>query len=239
MPGAIAYRTGDLVRRRRDGTLAFLGRLDDQVKLRGHRIELGEIETTLARHPSIVQAVAAVREDSPGDRRLVAYIVPAGTTPSAAELREHVLRALPPYMAPSAFVVLDAMPRTVNGKIDRRGLPAPEGGLELRQVPFMSPRTPVEAVVADIWRDVLAVERVGVYDDFFELGGNSLLLTRVGVRLAHALGVNVPFRRMFELPVLCDLSIELTSRLAEASELGIAPLLDELEEQIGIVGVAR
>jgi AMP-binding enzyme/AMP-binding enzyme C-terminal domain/Phosphopantetheine attachment site len=233
-PGSVAYRTGDIVRRRRDGTLEFLGRLDNQVKLRGFRIELGEIESVLMRHPLVGQAVVTMRDDLPGDRRLIAYLVAAGkTAPTASELREHLLATLPAYMVPAAFVALDALPVSANSKIDRDALPAPSGALTTRKGRLVAPRTPIETLVADAWREVLAIEQIGIYDDFFELGGNSLLLARVNARLARSLGIRLPLRRLFELPVLADVSGELVGRLAEASAGGadgLERLFEELEE---------
>ncbi len=154
------------MRWRPSGELEFLGRIDHQVKVRGFRIELGEIEAALLRHPSVSAAVVVVREDG-GEKRLVAYLIAGGEVPSAAELREHLRRLLPDYMVPAAFVVLEALPLTPSGKVDRKALPAPEG-MAAAAAGYVAPRGPLEELVAGIWAEVLRVERVGVEDDFFD-----------------------------------------------------------------------
>jgi amino acid adenylation domain-containing protein len=198
-PHARLYRSGDLARRLAGGELEYLGRMDEQVKVRGFRIELGEIEAALARHPAVREAVVVLRTDGPGEPRLVAYLT--GAPPAAAELREHLRRDLPDYMVPAAFVPLDALPLTGNGKVDRRALPAPEapaGGAD------GEPRTPTEAVVAAIWAELLGAECVGPADDFFLLGGHSLLAARVASRVREVFGTQVSLRTVFEAPVLAD-----------------------------------
>jgi amino acid adenylation domain-containing protein len=202
-PGARLYRTGDRVRWQHDGTLEFLGRLDEQVKVRGFRIEPGEIEARLAEHPAVREAVVLVREDAPGDRRLVAYVV--GDPAAGADvLRAHLSERLPEYMVPSAFVALKALPLTPNGKVDRKALPAPDfASAEGR---YVAPRTPVEEVLAEIWAEVLRLERVGVEESFFELGGHSLLATRVVSRIREVFGVEVPLRALFEGPTVAQLA---------------------------------
>ncbi|WP_081612036.1 non-ribosomal peptide synthetase [Janthinobacterium sp. CG3] len=176
-PAARLYKTGDLVRYRADGQVDFLGRLDHQVKLRGYRIELGDIEAALLAHGQVREAVLQVREDQPGDRRLVAYLVAAtAEAPGAAELRAFLQDKLPGYMIPSAFVPLPQMPLTPNGKIDRKALPAPQGAALASAAQYLAPASATEKQVAAIWRTVLGVERVGVHDNFFDLGGHSLLL---------------------------------------------------------------
>ncbi|HEV7508315.1 MAG TPA: non-ribosomal peptide synthase/polyketide synthase [Thermoanaerobaculia bacterium] len=210
-PGERLYRTGDLVRYRPDGVLDYLGRIDHQVKVRGFRIELGEIEDRLHRFPGVARAVVMVREDRPGDRRLVAYAVPQpGSELRWKELRGALARDLPEYMLPSALVTLDALPLTPNGKVDRRVLPAPEARGEARA--FVAPRTLVEEMVAKIWAEVLGLERVGRAEDFFSLGGHSLLGARVVSRLRTAFGVELPLRSVFEAPTVASLS----SRVEEA-----------------------
>ena len=197
-PGARLYRTGDRVRRRADGALEFLGRVDFQVKLRGFRIELGEIESALAAQPGVRQAVALVREDVAGDARLVAYVVPEeGGAASADALRAALAERLPDYMVPGAFVTVDRLPLTPNGKIDRRALPAPEAAAQPGDTVRVLPRTPAEKTIAAIWRDVLRVEEVGVDDNFFNVGGHSLLLAQVNARLAEWLGRDVPLLELF------------------------------------------
>jgi acyl-coenzyme A synthetase/AMP-(fatty) acid ligase/acyl carrier protein len=218
LPGARLYRTGDRARYRSDGTLEFLGRLDHQVKIRGFRVEPGEIAATLAQHPDVRDGIVVAREDSTGDRRLVAYIVPAAEAlaPGVDQLRGFLQARLPEHMIPSAFVVLDALPLTPSGKVDRRALPAPDqtrAGLEA----LVTPRTPVEEAIAEIWMAVLKLERVGVHDNFFALGGHSLLATQVVARLRAAFGLELPLRALFETPTVGGLAerIETTTRLLE------------------------
>ena len=197
--GSRLYRTGDRVRLQADGELGYLGRLDRQVKLRGFRIEPGEIEAALVRQPEVAEAVVAVREDRPGAVRLVAYVVPAalaaGAWPHPEELRQRLEESLPRPLVPSAVVLLERLPRTPNGKLDRAALPAPqvEGAGSYR-----APRTAAEVGMAALWAEVLGVERIGVDDDFFALGGHSLLAARLAARLEEALGREVPMRLLFE-----------------------------------------
>jgi len=204
--GARLYRTGDLARYRRDGTIVYLGRLDHQVKIRGFRIELGEIETHLNRHGSVRDAVVVVREDRPGDRRLVAYVVNHETEPTdASVLREFLETQLPEYMVPALFVHLDTLPRTVNGKVDRRALPAPGADDHLAQR-YVAPRTTTEELLAGMWVDILAVERVGIHDHFFELGGHSLLATQIVSRIRSAFHIELPLRTLFDSPTVSELA---------------------------------
>jgi acyl transferase domain-containing protein len=208
-PGARLYRTGDLVRRRPDGRLDYLGRLDHQVKLRGHRIELGEVEAALARHPGVARAVAAVREVGPEDRRLVAYAVPAaGARPAPEELREHLRAELPESFVPSAFVLLDELPLTPNGKVDRKALPAPAagGGSLTGSAAPTPPRSELERAVARVWCRVLGVESVGVHESFFDLGGHSLLLARVRRELETEIGRAPRMVDLFRHPTVAALA---------------------------------
>ncbi|MFK0221132.1 amino acid adenylation domain-containing protein [Streptomyces vinaceus] len=201
-PGARMYRTGDLARRRPDGTVDYLGRSDQQVKIRGHRIEPGEIEAELARSPRVGHAAVVVREDTPGEQRLVAYVVPAeGQVADPSELRNALADRLPAYMLPSAIVCLAALPVTPNGKLDRRALPAPpeEGVLRAE---FAAPATATEELAAAVWGEVLGTGRIGRNDDFFALGGHSLRATRAVSRLGARLGTGVPLRLLFEHPTL-------------------------------------
>ena len=216
------YRTGDLGRYRPDGNVEFLGRSDHQVKIRGFRIEVGEIEVALAQHPAVREAVVIAREDRPGDKRLVGYVVPH-QAPTVGELRRFLKEQLPDYMVPSAFVMLEALPLTPNGKIDRRALPAPDStGIESESI-FVASRTPVEAALVGIWAEVLKLERVGIQDNFFDLGGHSLLATQVISRVRDAWGVEVPLRHLFEAPTVAGLAELIETILWTAS--GPSPLL--------------
>ncbi|MEM7425292.1 MAG: amino acid adenylation domain-containing protein, partial [Pseudomonadota bacterium] len=209
-PGARLYRSGDLVRQLPDGTIEFLGRLDDQVKLRGHRIELGEVETKLTENPAVRDAVAIVREDEPGEKRLVAYVVAKEAGPSAAELKGHLSQDLPDYMVPTAWVVLDALPLTPNGKVDRGALPAPQQSDLALTGAYVAPRNATEKLLADIWAEVLCVDQVSVEDNFFDLGGHSLLVTQVVSRLAEKTGIELPMSLHFQLPTVAALSARLS-----------------------------
>nr|WP_307731364.1 amino acid adenylation domain-containing protein [Microseira wollei] len=182
--GARLYKTGDLARYLPDGTIECLGRIDHGVKIRGFRVELGEIEAVLGQHPAVQEVAIAAREDSPGDRRLVAYIVPRlKEAISVSELRSFLKEKLPEYMIPSAFVMLAAMPLTINGKVDRQALPIPENLRPDLAVAYESPQTQVERIIANLWQEVLHLEKVGIYDNFFDLGGHSLLLVQVHNKL--------------------------------------------------------
>ena len=206
-PGSRLYRTGDLVRRHRDGQLEFAGRMDTQVKLRGFRVELGEIETALSQHPRVAQAVVIVREDRPGDKRLVAYLVVKDQLAlDPSDLRKYLQVFLPDYMAPSIFVTLEAMPLTPNNKVNRRLLPAPDYATAEQTGSFVAPRTPLEEIVADIWTRVLGLKRVAVNDNFFALGGHSLLATQVISRLHDAFQIDLPLRALFERPTVAGLA---------------------------------
>ncbi|MEW5928739.1 MAG: non-ribosomal peptide synthetase, partial [Gemmatimonadota bacterium] len=237
--GARLYRTGDVARWRRTGELEFVGRADGQVKVRGFRIEPGEIEGVLLRHPAVRDAVVAAREDEPGRTRLVGYVVPIEQAPSAADLRAHLKAELPEYMVPAAFVVLDALPRTASGKTDRRALPAP-GAPTVPAEAYVAPRTEAERRLAEIWAEVLRVERVGATDDFFALGGHSLLATQVVSRVRQAFGAELPLRAVFERPTLGDLAALLPAEGAAAARVpddvivacGDGGMEDELLERI-------
>ena len=204
--GARMYKSGDLARRRADGTLEYLGRADDQVKVRGYRIELGEIEAALAAQPQVKSCVVLAREDQPGDKQLVAYVVPrGGDTPSREELRAFLEGRLPYYMVPTQVVFLDALPLTTNGKVDRKSLPAPSGGAGAvgKGGP---PRTQTEKIVAAIWCEMLRTESIGVDDDFFDLGGHSLTAAGLVARLRSAFDVEVTLGCLFDRPTIAGLA---------------------------------
>ncbi|RKH14324.1 amino acid adenylation domain-containing protein, partial [Corallococcus sp. CA053C] len=218
-PGARLYRTGDTVRRRADGVLEYLGRKDDQVKVRGFRIELGEIEAVLTALPDVAAGVVLAREDVPGDRRLVGYVVPKpGASVEAASLRTALRKTLPDYLVPVAFVVLDALPVAVTGKVDRKALPAPEAARPGEDSGFVAPRTPEEELLAGLFAQVLGVEKVGVHDDFFALGGHSLRATQAVSRARDVFQVELPLRDLFEAPTVAGLLPRLLDAKAKDAE---------------------
>lgn len=198
-PGAKMYRTGDLVRLRQDGTLEFLGQLDNQIKLRGFRIELGEIESVLNSYPGVTQAVVSVREDVAGEKRLIGYVSAAKDAAlEAPALRDHLLKSLPAYMAPAAYVTLQAFPLTPNGKVDRAALPAPDWSMQQARMAYLEPRSPDEDTMTKIWAEVLRLERVGINDDLFELGADSLHVFQITAR-ANKAGITVTPRQVLQL----------------------------------------
>ncbi len=206
--GGCLYRTGDVVRYLPGRAIEFLGRVDDQVKLRGFRIELGEIEVVLSQHPSVQASVVVVREEPVGQKHLVAYVVPGDLVKASAfvpELRHHLRQTLPEYMAPSAFVLLDSLPLTPNGKVDRRALPAPERSGLHRADNFVLPRTPTEEKLAAIWRDVLGLEQVGIHDNFFEIGGDSILSIQIVARAKQA-GYRIAPNQLFQKGTIAELA---------------------------------
>jgi acyl-coenzyme A synthetase/AMP-(fatty) acid ligase/acyl carrier protein len=223
IPGGRLYKTGDLVRYLPDGAIEYIGRSDYQIKFRGYRVELGEIEAALDSHPAVAQSVVIVREDNPGDQRLVAYVVARDAAASTTLFRQHLSRQLPEYMVPGAFVFLEALPLTSSGKADRKALPAPDGPGSSGAA-YIAARTPTEVIVAGIWAEVLKLERVGVNDNFFELGGHSLLAMRVSARLRQVLSVELPLRDLFAAPTLGALSgvIETLNRVHESSDDNVA-----------------
>jgi len=226
------YKTGDLGRYLPDGTIEFINRLDYQVKIRGFRIELGEIEAVLNQHPAVQQTVVIAREDQAGDQRLVAYLV----MHSQADLREFLKQQLPEYMIPSAFVLLEALPLTANGKIDRKVLPAPEfSGAES----FVAPRTPAEKQLAEIWSQVLGVESVGIHDNFFELGGHSLLATQIIAKVREAFGVALPLRTLFQSPTVASLLEQLQDQDALTLLPTITPERDRRHQPFPLTDIQQ
>ncbi|MCP4655141.1 MAG: AMP-binding protein, partial [bacterium] len=234
-PGGRLYRTGDLAHALGDGAIEFMGRIDFQVKIRGYRIELGEIETVLGWHPGVGEAVVVVREDDPGNRRLVAYVVPAEPELDAAALDAVALRAfaaesLPDYMVPSAVVFLDGLPWTPGGKIDRKALPAPEPADVAAAADGVAPRSPVEEILAGIWTQVLGAAGVGVHDDFFALGGHSLLATQVQSRIRRELKIELPLRALFEQPTVAGLAGQVDAALRRDAGLEAPPIRPRTRE---------
>jgi acyl-coenzyme A synthetase/AMP-(fatty) acid ligase/acyl carrier protein len=226
--GQRLYRTGDLARWLSTGEIEFLGRVDFQVKVRGFRIEPGEIESVLGRHPAVHQAVVLALEEN-GQKRLVAYAVPQqGQTLDVADLRSFVKERLPDYMVPAAFVVLDAMPLTPNGKVDRRALPAPVWGRGDEEG-FVEPRNEIEEALAELWKEILNVPRVGAFDSFFELGGHSLLATQLVSRIQQTFEIDLKLRTLFEAPTLAELSLVveelMIAKVDSLSEEELAQLL--------------
>ena len=220
-PGARIYKTGDRVRFLEDGSIEFQGRFDQQVKIRGFRIELGEIEAALAEHPAVREVAVLCREDEPGDKRLVAYIVAAeNLSLQADELRHFVQQRVPSYMVPAAFVILSALPLTPNGKVDRNGLPAPERGRSNLSVEMTLPQTEIEKGMAEIWAEILHLENIGINDDFFELGGHSLLASQVINQLRHRFELEIPLSRLFESPTIFSFAKYVDAAIWSAKSAG-------------------
>ncbi|HET6975219.1 MAG TPA: amino acid adenylation domain-containing protein [Pyrinomonadaceae bacterium] len=223
-PGARLYRTGDLVRYFEDGKLEFGGRLDHQVKVRGFRIELGEVEAALSRHASVRAAAVVAREAQPGEQRLIAYLVGNERLPTPGEWRTFLIQRLPEYMIPSVFVSLEELPLLPNGKVNRRALPAPDPSRpELRKA-FVAPENPTQARLVEIWMNVLGVDRVGIHDDFFELGGDSILATRLVSRIRRVFEVELQLRQLFWKSTVFELA-------AAIEELVIQQLENLSEEE--------
>lgn len=211
------YKTGDLVRYLPNGELEYLGRIDQQVKLRGFRIELGEIEAALRQHPAIREASVLIREDRPGDQRLVAYAVPREPDENLpAELRTLLRRQLPDYMVPSAIVLLETLPLTLNGKLDRNALPAPSN-ISWQFEDRSAPQTQAEQALAEIWAQILGLESIGIYDNFFEVGGHSLLAAQVVTRIRNTFQIELPMRCLFEAPTIAVLAAVIEPQLQSSS----------------------
>jgi amino acid adenylation domain-containing protein len=224
-PGARLYRTGDLVRHRGAAGLEYLGRIDEQVKIRGFRIELGEIESVLTSHPDVGEAVVLARDDQPGDRRLAAYVVPAREKwPEEVDLRSHLKERLPDYMIPADFVILETLPLTANGKLDRRALPAPaetRPAADQLSAPLL---TPSEEVLAGIWSELLGRSPEGPEDDFFDIGGHSLLATQVVSRVREAFGIEIQVPEIFAASRLRDLAVQIETAIRGGESLATAPI---------------
>ncbi len=224
--GGRLYRTGDLARWHADGALECLGRLDHQVKVRGFRVELGEVEAALLRHPGVREAVVVAREDSTGEQSLVAYLVARGAeAPAASDLRRSIQGSLPDYMVPSHFVGLDALPLTPNGKVDRNALPAPEASRVAPSGHYVPPRSAIEEAVASAFGDVLGLDRVGAFDDFFDLGGHSLMAAQLLARLRDAFGREFPLKDLFDAPTVSALS----HRIGDALRAGSGEAIPAIE----------
>ncbi|MFN7945816.1 MAG: amino acid adenylation domain-containing protein [Blastocatellia bacterium] len=223
------YRTGDLVRWRADGQLEYLGRVDEQVKVRGFRIEPGEIENVLRQHPGVREAVIVAYDDAQGDKRLAAYLLKSGgALPSLTELKNHLRQMLPEYMVPATFVEIESLPLSPSGKVDRKRLPAPDTAqLESERI-YIAPRTELESRLAALWSELLSVEHVGIEDNFFELGGHSLLATRMMARVQETEQVELPLRSFFEAPTVTALAGQI-EQLKESASGDLAKIAETLE----------
>jgi acyl-coenzyme A synthetase/AMP-(fatty) acid ligase/acyl carrier protein len=224
-PNARLYRTGDLARRWPDGQIAFLGRVDEQVKIRGYRVEPGEIATVLGQHSAVRTSVVIAREDASGEKELIAYLVLSpGATLNAGELRDHLRKRLPDYMVPAEFVSIESVPVTANGKLDRAALPSSSGNRHSEA--YVGPRTAVEEELVKILAPLLKLERVGVNDNFFLLGGHSLLGTQLIARISETFGVDLTLLKLFDHPTVAEMSVEIEdlilARVQDVSESKLA-----------------
>nr|HET6903712.1 amino acid adenylation domain-containing protein [Ktedonobacteraceae bacterium] len=230
IPGTLLYKTGDWARYLPDGNIEYLGRIDHQVKIRGFRIELGEVEAVLNAHPAVQQAVVVAREDVPGDKRLVAYVVlQRQQSVTISELQEQLTKTLPTYMVPSAFMFLETFPLLPNGKVDRHALPAPDQARPELQQTFVAPRTPMEERIASIWSSILGIERVGIHDNFFALGGHSLLAMQVISQIQNTLRITLPLRSFFDAPTVAE----------QAELLALSHVSDDLSNKPSIRPIPR
>jgi amino acid adenylation domain-containing protein len=238
--GARLYKTGDLARYTEEGLIEFVGRGDSQVKLRGYRIELGEIEAILGRHPQVWDCVVVLREDEPEEPRLVAYVVARQQlAPTSQELCDFVGENLPAYMVPSTYVLVNELPLTANGKVDRSRLPMPElSASEVQSVP-VEPRSPIEEILVDIWGEVLTTKQVGIHDNFFSLGGHSLLATQVIARIHQVLQVDLPILSLFEAPTIAKLAECVERVLRGEQEMEVPPLIRVSREQDLLLSFAQ
>ncbi len=216
IPGERLYRTGDLARHHSNGVLEHVGRVDHQIKLRGIRMELGEIEAVLNNHPEVRRAIVLCREDTPGEKHLVAYVTGDHEGSARPDLRAYLTKQLPEYMIPQAFVFLDALPLTPNGKLDRLALAAPDHSIRAEGTNYVAPRTVIEELLVKVWQEVLKVEDIGIHDNFFNMGGHSLLAMQMMTRLQNLLEIHLPLRLFFENPILGDLAKEIDAQFNKA-----------------------
>ncbi len=231
-PGRRLYRTGDKARYRADGNIEFLGRIDDQVKIRGFRIELTEVEGALARHPDVQYAVVIVDKGLTGQSLLVGYIVAsAGCSLKAQELRAFLQQSVPTYMIPSFFIILDELPRLPNGKIDRQALPSPRSVRPDMDVVFIPPETATEKTLAQIWKELLGIEKIGRHDNFFELGGHSLLAAQLVSRVRQKLQVEIPLKLVFTAPTLSHLAVSITTTQQSQNKLTAVTIIPQVSRQ--------
>jgi len=231
-PGERLYRSGDRVRYLPDGQIQFLSRIDQQVKVRGFRIELGEIEAVLDKHEKISDCAVIAREDKPGDKRLVAYVVPKDQEAlTGNDLKDAMRTQLPEYMIPSAFVFLDELPLTPNGKLNRHALPAPALSRDELASQYAAPRNEAEEKVVQIVAELLNLEKVGIHDNFFELGGHSLLATQFMSRLRESFGVELPLKILFEKPTPAELVSELTRSGDQAPQTTATPAIKRVSRE--------
>src|SRR6476661_8102513 len=213
------YKTGDLARYLSNGNIEYLGRIDNQVKIRGFRIELGEIEAALNTHPQIQQAVAIVTEDIPGNKRLVSYVVKSDKSLTTNQLRQFLKQQLPEYMIPSGFVTLDNLPLTPNGKLDRKALPTPDGEIS-REHEYVAPRTAVEQILTNIWQELLLKEKVSIHDNFFEIGGDSILSIQIVSRAKNS-GLQITPKQIFQNQTIAELARIANTTVSVESKQGI------------------
>jgi len=231
-PGRRLYHTGDLARYRADSEIEYIGRSDDQVKVRGFRIELGEIQAALNQCEGVVSSVVVAHERAAGENQLLAYLVAENASgPSVTDLRRHLKQTLPDYMIPAAFINIDAIPKTPSGKLDKHSLPIPEDLRPELDISFVAPRTPIESELAQIWCELLKLDQVGVYDNFFDLGGHSLLLTRLASIIRHRLQVNLTIPALFNAPTIVAITEAIVlKQLEQESSDEIARMLEELQQ---------
>ncbi|MEW6352922.1 MAG: amino acid adenylation domain-containing protein [Pseudomonadota bacterium] len=236
-PQARLYKSGDLARLCAGGELDYLGRADSQVKIRGFRIELGEIEAVLAQHPAVRECAVLAREDTPGDPRLVAYLAGAEPHPGIAALRAHVQSHLPEYMTPAAWVWLNALPLTAHGKLDRAALPAPDSGRAQIETAYSAPQNEMEQIIANVWQEALQLEKVGIHDNFFDLGGHSLRMAQVQSALRETLNIELPIIKMFQHPTIHTLAQYLSVGRGEMAQL--ARVRDRAQRQRAALAARR